>query len=537
MQQTTTCRLAVLAALAFAAYPAPCALAQWTADVGANNAIADKPASQVTPKIATAADGSSYVVWFDNAAGSYQVWMQHLSPTGAELWAHNGILVSSHTQETSLVDWDLIADSAGNAVVVFTDKRDGGDLDVFAYRVAADGSMMWGADGVQVSVNGDFEAAPKVVETSTGDFVVSWCQLPNSGTGGVRMQRISPNGALNLASNGVVVGGMPNERPGFNTMVAADNGTVIISWLRNIASFSSPRHLHTQKVNPNGTVLWNGGTGQVVVHSSSLPIAYTPRLISDGNGGAYYVWHRANPTLYTSYVQHLDSSGAALLTANGFEVSLEAGVHKIDPNAALTANGDLWVAFGRRDSSQNQRGLMVQRISSAGARALGNNGMELRPTDSVSEEFSRVQAVGGDAMITWFEYPVFGGVNSRILATRIDSAGTAVWTPGVIEACSLLSPKDDPERARSTDDSMLLIWSDERADANNVYGQRINADGSLGYIEPSNPSDLNDDGVVDGADLGLLLGDWGKCNDCGGDLNDDGIVDGADLGTLLGAWS
>lgn len=48
--------------------------------------------------------------------------------------------------------------------------------------------------------------------------------------------------------------------------------------------------------------------------------------------------------------------------------------------------------------------------------------------------------------------------------------------------------------------------------------------------------DINDDGIVDGADLGLLLGAWGSA-DSAADLNDDGAVDGADLGLLLGAWS
>jgi hypothetical protein len=48
--------------------------------------------------------------------------------------------------------------------------------------------------------------------------------------------------------------------------------------------------------------------------------------------------------------------------------------------------------------------------------------------------------------------------------------------------------------------------------------------------------DLNGDGIVDGADLGALLGEWGSADSLA-DLNNDGIVDGADLGTLLGAWT
>lgn len=48
--------------------------------------------------------------------------------------------------------------------------------------------------------------------------------------------------------------------------------------------------------------------------------------------------------------------------------------------------------------------------------------------------------------------------------------------------------------------------------------------------------DLDGDGLVDGADLGALLGAWGACPGCQEDLDGDGWIDGADLGILLGAW-
>lgn len=47
------------------------------------------------------------------------------------------------------------------------------------------------------------------------------------------------------------------------------------------------------------------------------------------------------------------------------------------------------------------------------------------------------------------------------------------------------------------------------------------------------PEDMNDDGTVNGADLGLLLAAWGTD---GGDFNGDGTTNGADLGLLLAAW-
>ena len=48
-------------------------------------------------------------------------------------------------------------------------------------------------------------------------------------------------------------------------------------------------------------------------------------------------------------------------------------------------------------------------------------------------------------------------------------------------------------------------------------------------------ADLNSDDIVNGADIGILLGNWGAA---GGpaDLDGSGLVNGADLGVLLGTW-
>jgi hypothetical protein len=50
--------------------------------------------------------------------------------------------------------------------------------------------------------------------------------------------------------------------------------------------------------------------------------------------------------------------------------------------------------------------------------------------------------------------------------------------------------------------------------------------------------DLNTDGLVDGADIGILTSAWNTTGESapGSDVNGDGQVNGADLGLLLSAW-
>jgi len=52
------------------------------------------------------------------------------------------------------------------------------------------------------------------------------------------------------------------------------------------------------------------------------------------------------------------------------------------------------------------------------------------------------------------------------------------------------------------------------------------------------PIDLSGNGVIDGADLAILLSLWGTDGlSLGADLNSDGVVDGADLAILLTNWT
>lgn len=61
----------------------------------------------------------------------------------------------------------------------------------------------------------------------------------------------------------------------------------------------------------------------------------------------------------------------------------------------------------------------------------------------------------------------------------------------------------------------------------------VNRNGLLDWCE-RRLGDLNLDGVIDGSDLAIILGQWGMSGVM--DLNGDGIVDGADLAVVLGHW-
>lgn len=62
--------------------------------------------------------------------------------------------------------------------------------------------------------------------------------------------------------------------------------------------------------------------------------------------------------------------------------------------------------------------------------------------------------------------------------------------------------------------------------------------GAFFILRNNCPGDLNGDGIVDSADLNILLSNWGCIAPpaCLGDLNNDGVVDSSDLNILLSNW-
>jgi hypothetical protein len=54
--------------------------------------------------------------------------------------------------------------------------------------------------------------------------------------------------------------------------------------------------------------------------------------------------------------------------------------------------------------------------------------------------------------------------------------------------------------------------------------------------EPACQTDLDGNGLVDAADLAMLLGGWGPNLNHPADFDGNGVVDGADLANVLGSW-
>ncbi|MFO0872365.1 MAG: M12 family metallo-peptidase [Phycisphaerales bacterium] len=143
--------------------------------------------------------------------------------------------------------------------------------------------------------------------------------------------------------------------------------------------------------------------------------------------------------------------------------------------------------------------------------------------------------------------PVSSGQQVYIRLGAVSGFGTG----SLLVACSPACPDADGDGVCDSADNCPGTPNANQADSDgdgvgdacdncpntpNANQADSDGDGIGDACEPAPcPADLNANGIVDGADLGVLLGAWGT-NNAAADLDHNGVVDGADLGLMLGAW-
>jgi hypothetical protein len=464
------------------------AQAQWPTNPGLNLPVCNTLGDQGVPKIAAGGDGSTWIAWFDNRIGGYAVYAQKLDAQGNEVFAHNGILVSSNPQNSSLVDWDIESDGAGGCVLAFTDIRAGGDLDVYAYRISGSGAFLWGPNGVPLSNNADFEANPRIARLSDGSFALTWSRSPASGPGAVHLQKLDASGTPQFAGDGLQIVGAGTEKPAFSEIAASDAGGWIVVYVRDTSAFSSPRHVRAQKFDSAGNALWNGGAPLVLYDASSVPIAHQPSVHSDGSGGGVFGWHSAPVSTFDCWIQRVSAAGSEVYAHNGLAVSTELNRSKLDPSiAVLPGSSDVVVAFNKRNTGQTQWATCVQRISAAGTRLWTNDGIELLPLNGIPKQFERCVPYGDGAVVLSCEQTNYPAQGLRVLGFRVDAAGASVWGPAPVVLSSVLSQKDKIPVCVDASGVVRAAWDDARNDSGDIYAQNVNGDGTLGPAAPGTP--------------------------------------------------
>ncbi|MFC2173559.1 hypothetical protein ACFLU6_13140 [Acidobacteriota bacterium] len=441
-------------------------LAEWSPDPAINTPICDASDPQVECKIVSAADGSSYISWFDSAS-DYDIQLQLMDARGNEQWAHNGITAADRNLSW-VQDYGLDVDGLGRAVLAYRDES-GGETLILAQLIAADGTLLWGSGGVLADMSAtSFLAAPETAATTDGHYVVAWSRDSDT-----VLQKYDSSGAAVWPAE-VVLSNPGVETFSVSDIKASDNGGVIVSLISEV--FLAYRHLYAQKLDSDGNLVW-GPSHVAVFDSGSLQMGNFPEFAVDGNGGAVFAWYEAASYLQ-SYVQHIRSDGTEAFPHNGVALSIHPSQERVSPSAVYNqATGEVFAFWVEESMGESQRGVYGQKISDTGTREWSDYGIVVEPVDATLSSYVSAMPYGDGAYVFYLES--LTGNEDHILGARLDSSGAIVCTAEVSIAAF---NKGDLQVALGANGMALLAWADGRNSDSDIYGQNINPDCTPGII-------------------------------------------------------
>lgn len=453
--------------------------AQWSNDPSLNLVVCDTTGEQALAKIAVTSDGGTYISWFDNRSGSYAVYLQRLDQLGYKMWASNGLLISNNPQSSSLVDYDLMVDSDDNAVLVFTDTRNSGNLNVFAYRITSAGNFFWGSNGISLSATADYQPNPKVTQTTDGNFVVAWIIATNPFK--IALQKLSPSGNKLWGSNPIIISSA-TEGYNYPAIVPSDSNSVIVLHTATTGSFPAQTvRLRATKVSENGTVRWITSIQDI----GTIAAFTVPKVYSDKNSGSIIAWHddRDMNNLQSAYVQRVSSSGSLYFPVNGMELSLQANRHKFNPVATIDpVTEEVYVFWRETNSLQNQDGITGQKLSANGLRQWTDNGNIFKDLSSTNtSSISSLNALmGGGKTYLFYLQGGGSGLNQAVEGFACNASGNFVWPGNIITLSNATQEKLQMVSAVDVFFNCKLAWGDNRGSGRGIYAQDINPSGQLG---------------------------------------------------------
>ena len=456
------------------------AYSQWVPNAAVNLKVCDTTGSQELVKISPTTDGGCYISWFDTRGGSYAVYLQRLDVNGNKLFAPGGLLISNHAQNSSLVDYDMTTDASNNAVIAFTDVRNGGTINPFAYLISPTGTFLWGPDGVNLSdsVN-SFQPNPKIVATSDGNYIFTW--RLGSGPQKIAMQKLNAAGAKQWGASEILLSSGTAENYDWCMTTKTDNGGMILMWSGYTGNFITAANykIYTQKISSTGTRVWNA-TQDTVYSLGHVSGFYNPRIFSDGNNGAVYCWRddRNLTNISTGYLQRVNTSGVFQFPVNGSAVSTNSADNHFDPVAAyVAANGETYTIFQETNGGQTLNGMFGQRFSATGTRLWPDAGQPFIPLANNQQSAMWIYAKDTNVICS-YEEQIFGSANYLVKAFRTGPSGVLSWGGSMQTVSSVFSAKVRMNATINQNGMSMFCWADNRQDANGVYAQNLNYDGS-----------------------------------------------------------
>ncbi|RMG61463.1 MAG: hypothetical protein D6715_13640 [Calditrichaeota bacterium] len=433
------------------------------AAIGSNFKVNDDAgnANQFNASIGTDMAGNFVVAWADGRNGDGDIYAQRLASDGTPLGSN--FRINDDSGSAGQTDPAVAARLAEHFVVVWTDRRNGHNLDdIYAQRYGTSATPA----GHNFKVNQDdgsaWQGDSRLAIDGEGNFVIVWEDRRN-GNMDIYAQQYAANGTPG-GSNVKVNDDGGNAQHSDPSLAADSAGHVIVVWLdgRNAGG-----DIYAQRFAPDGTPV---GPNFKVNDDATGAGQWNPDVAADYGGNFVVVWEDDRNGNQDIYAQRFAADGTAL--GANFKVNT-AGQPAGNPSVAMNCSGSFVVVW--EDLRNGNYDVYGQRYSADGT-PVGHN---FKVNDDSGAEWQRDPSVAcdeaGNFVIAWSDTR---NGNSDIYAQRYAAGGTALGSNFKVSSDPENTRQENPAIAAGASGNFVVVWVDWNHGNFDVYGQRYSPDGT-----------------------------------------------------------
>ncbi|MHA1786169.1 MAG: hypothetical protein ACTSVY_00535 [Candidatus Helarchaeota archaeon] len=157
---------------------------------------------------------------------------------------------------------------------------------------------------------------------------------------------------------------------------------------------------------------------------------------------------------------------------NGTVVSNASGVQGAT-TTLIDNDGNIWVPWG--DTRQDGGDIYAQKLSGSGESLWNFNGNPIHNDNNVSWYPMMVLDGTGGAIITWQDDRTG---QDEVYVQRIDAQGQLLWGADGVRVANISSLKEEPLIVKTSDGRFVVSWEDNRTGTKDIFAQKFDLSGT-----------------------------------------------------------
>ena len=351
--------------------------------------LAVGPESQGKVRMAAIGNGEFIFTWQDQTGDDPNIMAQKVNLAGQAVWPQTVAVYSDLDADDSYPQENprIVGTSDNAAIIVWEDKRlDTQDPDLFAQKINASGQLVWNPNGVALSTDPFAQFGPRMASDGAGGCYVVWDDRRNGNTPNedIYGQHLSATGQALWGAGGKAICTAPNTQEGSLVKVAGNN--IFVNWMdaRNgsIGIYYQVLNINGDPLlEPNGVEVFWGLSGDAPLNNYLV----LPRA---DDIAIFWQDTRYANIGYQIFFQYLNPDGTVALETNGRSVTTSTGSNQSDPQAVVTPDGHIYVAW--IDNRHEDPKIYMQYLSPTGERLWGDTGVPLTEMSPINQESPRL---------------------------------------------------------------------------------------------------------------------------------------------------